>query len=261
MTEDTSAEWGQFVYGDGIKSSAAWRLGPHSRTGILSDTQIAELASSFGFTIEEIQELSRSLGFVLDPEAFPYLVPFKPSVARQRAAKVMAASAKDVVEAQARILKALSRLQPIAVNSRNHPAEAGLLGAVWDHLRTANKKIIEARAALDALKENPDAPLHMAPADKRLAIDFRRQAVVSSIVRFLQWHGRDFGFTSHDRDAVRRTGPLIDFVNAVVLLITDPPSTLSAETVIKDITMLRRPRDLDEDEDGEPVSVRSAESD
>jgi hypothetical protein len=84
---------------------------------------------------------------------------------------------------------------------------------------------------------------------------------MSSIVSFLQMHGRDFGFTSHDRDADRRTGPLINFVNAVVPLITDPPSTLSAETIIKDITRFRRSRDMDEDEYAESVSVRSAESD
>jgi hypothetical protein len=175
-------------------------------------------------------------------------VPFKPSVARQRAAKVMAASAKDILSAQVRISKALSRLQPIAVDRKENPEEAKLLDVVWDHLRTAFDHIGKAQTALGALKENPDASVHTAPADKRLAIDVRRQAVVFSIMYFLQSHGRDFGFTSHLRDADRRTGPLIDFVNAIVPLITDPPSTLKAETVIKDISKFRRLPDMHEDD-------------
>jgi hypothetical protein len=248
MTEPNSADWGHFVSGDGIKSSVAWRLGPYVRTGILSDTQIAELSSRFGFTIDEVQELSRSLGFVLDPEAYRYPVPFKPSVARQRAARVMAASEKDILSAQVRISKALTHLQPVAVDRRDNPEEAKLLEAVWDHLRAAFDHIGKAQTALGALKENPNASLHMAPTDKRLAVDFRRQAVVFFIVYFLQSHGRDFGYTSHDRNADRRTGPLIDFVNAIVPLITDPPSTLKAETVIKDISKFRRLPDVHEDD-------------
>jgi hypothetical protein len=190
MAEDIPEEWGQFVYGDGIKSSAAWKLGPYCRTGILSDRQIVELSSRFEFTTEEIESLSLSLGYVLDPEAFPYLVPFKPSVARQRAAKVMTAAEKDILAAQLRISKALTRLKPVGVDGRDHPEEAELLDAVWDHLRTAHGNVAKAQAAIGALKENPNASQHMTPADKRLAVDFRRQLVVSSIVHFLRYHGR-----------------------------------------------------------------------
>jgi hypothetical protein len=254
MAKDRNSIWGSFVIGDGIKSSAPWRLGPHGMDGILSDEQIGELSERFGLSTEDLQGLSRSLGWALDPEASQYLVQFDSSIAGQRAAKLLVAGVKDLDAAQTSLASAMKRLTAISVDKRRFLSDAELLSEARAGLRSAWELIRAAQASVNALMENPDAALVAAPTNKRKAIDFRRRSVVLSIVHFLRSSGRDFGFTSHDRDADRRTGPLINFVNAVVPLITDPPSTLKAETVIKDITRFRNLPDMSDDD--APVSVR-----
>lgn len=67
-------------------------------------------------------------------------------------------------------------------------------------------------------------------ADKRLERDDRLSIVCTAIFRIRVASGRDLSFTT-DHETSERRGALIDFVNAVVAMVTSPPAKLNGETL------------------------------
>jgi hypothetical protein len=63
--------------------------------------------------------------------------------------------------------------------------------------------------------------------------DRRRRGVLLGIKSFLERNDRRLGYTT-DPHTSERKGPLVDFVNAVVECVTDPPTPLSPHTIVKD---------------------------
>jgi len=70
----------------------------------------------------------------------------------------------------------------------------------------------------------------------------RREYVVRSCCYVWEDAGRKVTYTtvSHEPGEPQRRGELVEFVNAVVPLVTDPPTTLSVETIRRDIDLFKK---------------------
>ena len=85
-------------------------------------------------------------------------------------------------------------------------------------------------------------PILVRPRDKRETRDERRLKVVESCCYIWLDAGRKLTFTSYfykTRDQ-KRTGPLLELIKAVVKLVTVNATTISGETLRRDIELVRR---------------------
>ncbi|WP_299641412.1 hypothetical protein [uncultured Ruegeria sp.] len=79
--------------------------------------------------------------------------------------------------------------------------------------------------------------------DKQRTRDDRRSVVLWQIFEFWERIGRRVSYNTDGVTSERR-GPLVDFVNAVVPLLSNPPATISGETIRNEIRGWRTECDL-----------------
>lgn len=87
-----------------------------------------------------------------------------------------------------------------------------------------------------------DGPILVRPRDKRETRDERRLKLVESCCYIWLDAGRRLTFTSYFYKAPdqKRTGPLLELIKAVVKLVTLNETTISGETLRRDIELVRR---------------------
>lgn len=230
LDDDDLYENGLFVVGDGLRLSAPWRLGNYGFVGALSDEQIEALSERFGIDVDVVRQLSISLGAGLDPERSTYLVPMRRSTAAARAKTTLRKIRTDVAVATENVQTAVEALFALYPNAPGDPEGAAFLVRTREQLAQCFRDLESVTLALDRLEEAKDPALTVAPTDRRAAVDYRRQRVLRAI--FQCWYDSGIERTySTDPTTSKRAGPLIDFANAVVALVTDPPSQLSANTI------------------------------
>jgi hypothetical protein len=234
MTSDDFHEYGIFISADGMKVSAPWRLAEYGPEGPLSDEQIADLARRFDLAPSDLRELSASLGDALSTRATFNLAQVQRSSAAAQAARQLRKARREVIAARTRLADIVRELSRLWVEDPRWP-EAALLDHARAALISALHQLKEVPPSLDGLLQAKDSVLEFEPIDKRVLTDERRRAVLRAIFR--QWYraGRSLGFTTDVPNQSARRGPLIDFANAVVACVTDPPTELSGETIVKDL--------------------------
>jgi hypothetical protein len=201
---------------------------------VLLPDQIDNLAGRFGFSIIDLDQLSRSIGQSLDPDERPYLVQALPrSVAASRARKVLERALAEVATAWDKVVEARDGLEELYIEPCAREPVA-LLEQVQQRLQQSAADLDTLERDIHALTRSGDCVLVLAPADKRLVKDQRRQWVLRDIFQFWHDHGPKRKYTS-DTSTSERSGPLIDFTNAVVAFVTDPPSQLSGNTIVKEL--------------------------
>jgi hypothetical protein len=238
MSDEDLHEFGLFISGDGIRQSVPWKLGAYGRDGVLSQQQISRLAETFNLQVALLSRVSQSLGRVLDPEQFPYLVCVQRSKAVARADRALAAARADIAAAQKRATTAAMNFNKLYVDDYRDPAGALSLAQTRDQAQRCAADLGQLHAALAAVTRSPSEVLLLEPADKREVIDFRRGPVLRAAFQFWYDAGRKLTYTT-DPLTSARSGPLIDFVDALVACVTEPSSTLSGHTVVQALASFR----------------------
>ncbi len=232
MPEFDVHEHGMWISGDGTNSSVPWKIAKYGVAGALGDEQIRSIVAEFALGIDDLRRLSLSLGVSLHP--IHNLIPVTRSTATARAVKEVKSAHKKINSAMAAVNSAITGLERVQPESGDPGSADRLQRATVLHLKAIFGQLSAALSAVDKLSKNPQALLLIAPNDKRRLHDQRRELVLSALFHFWANAGRKLTFTTDPLTSKRR-GPLIDFVNAVVACVTDPPSTLKGESIVTEL--------------------------
>ncbi len=229
--EEFEDEFALWMASHHIRSSVPWRVEIYGREGPLTAKQVEDLARQFSFRVDELWKFSLSLGSSLST---PQLVSVPKSIATARANKEFVRAVADLAHAKKRIAEAGRKLGGLDTTTARDRQGAGLLDQVRAQLRVLALDIDTVKRSLETVGKIPNSALVIAPANKRNVSDMYRPVVLSRIFEFWRLEGRKLGYST-DPDTSERRGPLIEFTNAVVACITDPPSVLSGDTIIREL--------------------------
>jgi hypothetical protein len=236
-----SEDYSIFINIDGVKASAPWRIASYGQDGALSEEDIAELACRFDLPPDVLRTLSRQIGYCLDRDSTVNLVEINRRKAIERAGKVLedVASRAKRVDADVRAIK--DALNSLDTSFAESASDASLLTSAQAHVAHVRHAAAGLQDAIERVIETPGAAADMAPRDKRRVWDKRRQYTVESCCHAWLDARRPLTYTtvSDGSRRGRRHGCLVEFIQAVVGKVTEPPRELSPETLRKDIDRLR----------------------
>jgi hypothetical protein len=106
----------------------------------------------------------------------------------------------------------------------------------------AFSKVVELAMSVERLEGHPDILLLEHTHPQRIH-DERRVGVLQAIHTLTQRTNKRLGLTTTVEDS-KRSGPLIEFLDAVVACVTSPPGRLSPNTIARDFTKLRSGKPL-----------------
>lgn len=219
-----------------------WRLreGRPPLNGALEHQQMHALGEAYGFMPDQMLDLSRRIDIGLSREL--HITSPELNDVRQRRGQV---ELKTVLKRLSSASKTLADAKTIleAVRVRNLYTHVGMPNPELEHreiLDEAEKGIKEA-LSFYAIAARDDLAFYTAHPDKRQVYDIRREIVCTGIFNVWEDAGRALSFTT-DPITSKRGGPLLDFVNAVVEYITDPPTRLSGEAIKTEIKRYKRGR-------------------
>jgi hypothetical protein len=222
------------------RDSVSWKLidERHSENGVLCAVDIQEIAIAHELDANRLQLVSRKQLGVFRRDLS---VGLKAETMRALAADRQTVGAKKVRRANDLLRMALSKLTdaqkqlenvqfsaPYSFLGRDNPLDARL--AEFEVLVASLEDFTNflsamERAKLSRAKGTPDA---------RKVSDVRRNFLCIDLFNLWLEHGRSLTFTT-DPLTSERTGKLIDFVNDVVMRLTDPPQKLSGEAIRREL--------------------------
>ena len=241
---DDNDELTVYVQNDTLQRTTPWVIRDYAERGALTKAQKAEIAARFELSTGLVEDLSRLVGNSLDKESATSLARVSRCKAvmrgRERLEEV-ARIARRIRLDRASIEEHLARL---STDFDETGRAAPLLQALKDELRTIRSTIDTLEAKTDEVAVIANGVAELAPDDRRKTSDMRRVHVVRSCCYIFEDADRPVSYTtvSHEPGQPQRRGPLIDLVNAVTLMVTDPPTTLSDETVRRDIDLFKKLR-------------------
>ena len=231
---DDPFDGGMFISGDRFSRSVPWRLDEYGWGGALSSEQIDVLSRKFGIDTRSLADLSQKIGRALDVNEPVNLVHAPLSKGAARAAKEAEQSLKNLGTAYEKLSEARDRLAPLYPNRDRNPEGAAHFTRALALMRQCERHLEEAENALQDAMRLGQFALVVAPGDKRTIADVRRKQVLRHIFQF--WHDADLtGRFTTDPDTSKRRGPIIDFANAIVECVTDPPRRLSPNTIVAEL--------------------------
>ena len=225
-----------YLHTDGIKTSAPWRLADYDEQGALSEENLATLAEQFDLPQPILQTLSIEIGNCLDTESLVNWTTVNRGVAIERANKALEEAARLAKRVEQDLATMGRLLAPLSDAFASNGEQQGVLASAQQRTEAAQKAASGLHDAIDRVIRLPGSAADISPTDKRRISDGRRRVVVENCC--YAWHdaGRPVTYSTRpERIADRRGGPLIEFIQAVVMMVTDPPSKLSVETIRKDI--------------------------
>lgn len=236
MQSDDDPDWsdfGLFIGADGLRATdAPWRLKDHGPSGPLSGEQIDGLAKSYGLEPSAVAELSRRLGYVLNPNQNIHVV----AASRQNGRKVALAHLQDAAKQLDLMMSRLGviseRLGSLAMETDNGYEHSPAYSQMLDRLEATLQSLTECQPELAEFLRQPERFLKLEPSDKRQLYDQRRNEVLGSVFQTWVDAGRKLSFTT-DPVTSKRSGALVEFSQEVCLLLTDPPTLISGETIAK----------------------------
>jgi hypothetical protein len=224
--------------------SGNWIVNQRSSRGPLDDKQVRQLALDFDLSEEDLRELSLNIAFALSDTFLPLGI-LEYSQQLKKGPSELEKLIKEMQQAEARLARAvdLFKLIEIRYPKVGHPLDDPnyfYKSTLDDTLR--NVKLINSSLARSSKKYSSR---FTGEPDKRHIRDERRGPILMAI--FQTWHaaGRKVSVTTQPGNS-KRTGPLVDFTNAVVSSITDPVTVINGETIWKTIKFWRRLKKLQE---------------
>jgi hypothetical protein len=216
-----------------------WCHSKAKRHGALTPDQIASLSDRFDLPEAALQGFAVDLGMALNPPppAFGILPVF---MAKEKTLDEFAGLQRDLDRARSALEKACRRFDHIAFGgeSETHP-HRDRNSLVRDAVLEALIKLNEAEQEIRTIDYPEDKVEHPDFRTVGPREDVRRRWVLRAIFLFWQSLGRPLGFTT-DPITSKRHGELIDFTQAVIRCISDPPGELSAETIVKEISAFKK---------------------
>lgn len=211
-----------------------WKWLCNSAEGAFTDQDLTELADQFGLDKDDLKALSQNLiwplrDFRLLPPLDNFLrAPKKGNRAREDAIRHLAAARRSIG-------KAIVALEEFEVTDRKTS------GTLTETMKLMRKRVRRAGGLLDwphrwlvrTCEDDLDG-WHKEPEDKRGRRDNKRRAVLDRIFAFWSEQGRPLTVTT-DPVKSERKGALLEFTNAVVVRVSEPPTPLSPETIVKDL--------------------------
>ncbi|MFD2857600.1 hypothetical protein [Seohaeicola zhoushanensis] len=243
-----------YLHKDGLRphGTPPWRLGNYGETGALSEGMNAHLCAAFDFDEDIVRRLSVELGHCLnnDDDVLVNLFEVNRLEAIKRAQPTLK-RLKRFAKAQA-ISPARLRdhLTGLSTQFAPTPEVASLLPELIAELDGAEAIAPGIVAAIDLILETPGSAADMSPLDKRATRDKRRQYIVETCCYAWQDAGRRVTYTtvSDGSKVGQRHGKLLEFIQAVAMMVTAPSTELNGETVRKDIDRFTNdPKDNVED--------------
>lgn len=237
-----SGDYSIFVQIDGIKSSAPWRINSYEDDGALSESDLLELAEQHTLPSSILVPLSQNLGYCLDTESMVGPVRINRAVALERAQEPLQEAARLARRVESDIKKISTYLEGLSDHFKQQKEDALILRSAKSHVEALLQTSVGLEIAIDGVIKTPGSAAVMTPFNKTHVADGRRRHVIETCCYAWMEAGRSLTFTSQERTygGTDRGGPLIDFLQAVVVKLTDPPTMLSGETIRKDIERLRK---------------------
>lgn len=220
------------------KTAPNWVIGTETEQGPPDREQVHRLAKDADLSESDIDALSQSLAYALSDRFFPRGVT---KVAKQMAKgpSELEKLIRELRHAEARLHRAIELYSNVQVQ---FPAvKRGVSDPNIHHraaLDTALRSVQRINQSL-ARSAKKDSAHFTGDPDKRRSKDERRSAVLFAIFDIWQAAGRKVTISTIGSSS-ERTGPLVDFTNAVVRCVTDPPTNLSGETIRSEIKDWRR---------------------
>ena len=232
------------IQDDELMRTVPWRLRDYKERGALSDRQKQELGARFDLSAELVDELSLLVGNSLDVDSIVCFMPVSRNKAVARAGKRLGRAASLASRIRHDHAALIDALAPLRTDFDNSGLAEGLLQELRDDLAGIAALVAGLEIRIDQIMAIPNGAAEIAPDDRRRVPDRRRTNVVRSCCYIWADSGRPVSYTTRpDRvRAPQRTGMLIDLVNAVVSMVTDPPATLSVETLRHEIDDFKRLR-------------------
>jgi len=230
---------------DGIRASAPWKLGSYGDKGALQASDKAALAKGFDLSDSIMETLSEQLGYCLDADSEVNLVAINRAKAIDRAARPLEEAARLARRIESDISKIVQHMDGLSDRFKQHEEDGGVLRSAKAHAHSIMQASMGLENMIDLVIKTPGAAADMSPLNKNHIWDKRRQYVIETCCYAWQDSGHKLSYTTvSDRSKPERhAGPLIDFIQEIVLLVTDPAQKLSTNTIKKDIDRFKKKLD------------------
>jgi len=230
---------------DGIRASAPWRLNSYGDEGALSASDKAALAERFSLPGSATETLSKQLGYCLDIASEVTLVEINRAKAIKRAKEPLEEAARLARRIESDIHKIVQHMEGLSDQFKQHEEDGDALRSAKEQAQAVMRASIGLENAIDLLIKTPGSAADMSPLNKNHIWDKRRQYVIETCCYTWQDSGHRLTYTnvSDGSKPDRHAGPLIDFIQEIVLLVTEPAKKLSTNTIKKDIDRFKKKLD------------------
>jgi hypothetical protein len=213
------------------KDMVPWKLrgGKPTGEGALTQDEVSGLRDKFALDFTALRKLSITLDMALSKEL--HITQYELGPARvKRGVRELQSAIKELSAAEKKLRKVETILQGVKFKHlfrhtrMPHPAIQRV-----EEFAIGNEAITRFRLFLEAMARE-ELVFYTGMPDKRLTTDIRRNIVCVAIFNFWDEAGRKLSYTTAPGTS-ERGGELVNFVNAVVLCMTDPPCRLSGEVI------------------------------
>ncbi|MCA0930462.1 hypothetical protein [Ruegeria profundi] len=240
---DTEGDYSVYPHMDGIKCSMSWKLGSYGERGALSKDMIGSLAEQFDLPTKLVRELSVLLGNCLnnDDDIAINLTEVRRTQAIERGQKHLKQLLRKAKRGSIAPQELRNASGSLSTYFASTPEDADLLPQLLKKLQTATTSTPDVIDDIRHILVTPGAVADISPRDKRFSRDKRRQYIVESCCYIWKDAGRPLTYSTYSdgRPGGQRQGPLVNFIQAVVKMITEPGQNLSGETIRVDIDDFR----------------------
>ena len=231
-----------FITSDEAFNSTPWRKTKFvrrtkfERGGVLTTEQVQEVAQQFQIDLDVVESMSNYLEFCLDTEANPLVIHMSREIAAKRASTEIAKALAETAVAAQKLKQASERLNKLYTGGSLSADGAQRLETLKLVVVDTHRHAAEAYQELGSLAKLPNVALVLAYTNRGPIRDLRRKCVIHFLFQLWVGAGRKLTWTGDvGVEGAGRSGALIDFVNAVVVCITDPPTSLSGHTIVSDL--------------------------
>ncbi|WP_209835247.1 hypothetical protein [Ruegeria sp. HKCCE3926] len=223
------------------RKSVNWGIWNYGPEGALKDAMKSDLAIRFSVERSKLDDLSQRLAFALAPDTVKTSVV---TIVKQieKGPEQLEAFLQDLRRAEHYLKKASQGFSNLHIDYPNAGQRADDPNEFWRrmfHNAVTTVEHIDHSLTRSAGKHSAHT---LDEPDKRRARDERRTIVLRQIFEFWERIGRRVSYSTDGITSERR-GPLVDFVNTIVPLLSDPPATISGETIRSEIQGWREWRD------------------
>jgi hypothetical protein len=209
------------ISADGFRPKHRWRIDEYGATGALSRDQGDALRDQFGFTADQVIELSLNLGFVLDLAAEGITIEIDRGKAQDKAQKAMAAGLESLMDAATTMTEAIVRLDPLDTSASTNTLWADRFREVHTDWDQAIWDIEDIHRRLSFIAEQKGVAFDLSSVDRRAVPDVRREQVLFTLFTFWEGTGRPLTIST-DPETNERGGKLLAFAKMTTSFLLKP---------------------------------------